>query len=366
MSLITKTKAKTEKLPLQNKGLNPAANQNSFNGKEIASRAQAGSNTKEQIKDLRAKQDQNKQQTEETQQKGYRYLKDRSKLEQKIVSVIRSDFCQKKLSMASNTISFLGNAYASIMSLLPSVSKENKESAFQIGSYATKTALIINGTLGGLNQIISRRNIFVGMGQLIDNINSFIFPFNRLYLGRGLSYGLNVMGVALNRGAKLDEFKSFGHWFKSIVPGIKKIFNDLKSPLKNYANAESGLMCFVHSLSVISGALIGLNTPFLKLGASIRNIAGTLQDLDRFKAPVEQPLYFKSGICHLIGSTLNLMAKFVPNYEKLLIPLGFIADTFGRDLWRQSLDNGEMVVKVKKSIFDLLASYLKPKAEKSL
>ena len=301
-------------------------------------------------------------QKEETEIKDI-YLHLRRPWEQKILKFVMSDFVQNTLSNASNMLSFVGNTYASVMNLMPSVSKEKKQTAFDLGSLATKIPLFFNSTIGAAYQIISKRNWLTGIGQLIDDFNVFKFPFDRLYLGRGISYGLNVMGVALNRGARQREFKNTAEYFDSLLPGIKQTIKDFKNPL-NYFNAESGMMCFINSIFLMLGSVIGLSGN-LKLGASIRNTAGMIQDLDRLKAPMEQPKYFKSGICHLIGSVLNLAAKFVPGLERVFVPLGFVADTIGRDLFRQAQDRGEMVVKVKKSIFEIIGEKIYGKKPKS-
>lgn len=276
------------------------------------------------------------------------YLKDRTGVEQDFIKIANSVFV-KKLLEGINIATFLTNLSSSALSVLP-VNKELKDLAYKVSEAVTKATLGIISGVSGAKRLIGQRNLLLGLGQLADpTINTWAWNFVDLFLGRGFSYATTIIGIGLNVASGKENFKSFTEAVQSWGPGIKQLWQDAKNGfLKNYFNAKSGLMSFTNGIIMAAGAALGFMSPqkslARKFGATVRTFAGMMQDIERCRTRAK-PLYFKSGLCHLAESILNLVPKYFPENQTIKMfftSLGMGLGNLGRFLFAEAQDQGEI------------------------
>ncbi len=292
-----------------------------------------------------------------------KYFHLRSDLEKSFLKFVGGEKVKKSL-YGFNVLTLFVNFGTSILSVLP-IAENIKDFAYKASAIATKTALAVISGFSGSKRLVGNRNILLGAGQAADpTVNTWAWDFVDLFLGRGFSYGATILGIGLNRASGKEDFKNWSDCLKSWLPGLKKLIDDAQTGFfKNYFNAKSGLMSFANGIAMISASTIGFmsseKSTARKVAATVRTGAGLLQDIERCLTRA-RPLYFKSGLCHVVESIFALLPKYYPDSKIIKIfftSLGMGFGNLGRIFFAESQDKGEISKTEGKTIFEELKEF---------
>ena len=217
---------------------------------------------------------------------------------------------------------------------------------YKLGHLSSTITMVVNSIVGSAGNFF-KRNSLIGLGQMAEAPFALFLPFKKFFLARGISTSAFLVGQALNRWMGRKDFSSNADCFNSAWQGLKKGLPDFKQPLKNFFNADSGMLSFFNGALMFLGCLVGFLKDF-KTGVRIRSAAAMLQSFDRLVSYKVRPKYFIAGLCHLSTALLSQIKSMVPeHFEKMLTPLILMGDGIGKHCYRVSIEEGEHIRKVE-------------------
>ncbi len=249
------------------------------------------------------------------------------------------------LPEALNVLSISSNGAAAVANMF-NFSNGVRDFANSFGKFGAKTFLIINGAINAI-EYFCKGNFLGALGHFNDIIVGSTVPHDHLYLDRGTASGTYTLANSLAIINNRDKFTSFGDHLSHIVEGFKKSYQNFfsKDFFKNLANANNGMFGVASGIFCNLGVLTWFLTNNEKLGTAIRDFGGILMDIEQAHLghlKMGRKYYFMSGLGLLGGTVSDFLAKMLPYYKKVFVPLSLCIDGIGRYLLRISHNRNEL------------------------
>ena len=274
-------------------------------------------------------------------------LEDNNDTPQQTNKVNKINDVRKKITVYGNLTSLGLNMLTGVSELLFPKGSKLFQVGKKLGDIGYRAFLLINGNFGLIDGL-KKNDYLYAFSNAIDNYVALETPREMAYLVRGtLVGGLNA-ALSLTQLLKVKSgYKGFMDHFSSIFKGFKEFGKQLTGNFKNsIISSESGVLTMVSSILSLLGPAVWKLTGSEKAGALLRNLGGSLIDIEYLKPgnlKQGRVFYWLSGLGFAVGTIADTLARFIPKYKDLFVTANILFDSLARVFQNESGNRGELL-----------------------